>query len=496
MPLENNNAIENAYANFLQRYPDYASTSLLDELRQSDYSRLEALDQVYLDYTGGSLYAESQVRQHMQLLNTHVFGNPHSHNPTSQAMTALVERARAFVLRYFNASPEEYTAIFTANASGALKLVGESYPFGPGSRYVLTFDNHNSVNGIREFARAKGAEVEYIPVVAPELRLDRQTLEAALERLDPARPNLFAYPAQSNFSGVQHPLAYIDFARQRGWDVLLDCAAFAPTNALDISALQPDFAVFSFYKIFGFPTGLGCLLVRKNKLARLRRPWFAGGTITIASVQGNGHYLLDNEAAFEDGTVDYLNIPAVEAGLRYVQQVGIETIHTRVMCLAGWLLEQLSALQHANGRRMMQIYGPQTTEQRGATITISLLDVDGAVIDDHRVEELANTANISLRTGCFCNPGAGEIAHELTAGEMVTFFEAGERISFQELRRRMQANFSKSVSAVRISLGIASNFSDVYRLVQFLRGFLDRTTAEIGIATYDRVDEFAKRDSA
>ena len=73
------------------------------------------------------------------------------------AMTQLVEHARAFVLEFFNASPDEYTVIFTPNASGALKLVGEAYPFAPGDQYLLTFDNHNSVNGIREFARARGA---------------------------------------------------------------------------------------------------------------------------------------------------------------------------------------------------------------------------------------------------------------------------------------------------------------------------------------------------
>jgi molybdenum cofactor sulfurtransferase len=87
----------------------------------------------------------------------------------------------------------------------------------------------------------------------------------------------------------------------------------------------------SFYKMFGYPTGLGCLLVRRETLAKLRRPWFAGGTITIASVQGDGHYYADAEAAFEDGTVDYLNIPAVEIGLRHIDKIGIDHIHDRVL---------------------------------------------------------------------------------------------------------------------------------------------------------------------
>src|SRR5437870_5397380 len=106
--------------------------------------------------------AEPQLSDHIALLRESVFGNPHSQNPTSAAMTKLVDQARAAVLDFFGASPEEYVAIFTPNATGALRLVGEAYPFRPGDRFLLTFDNHNSVNGIREFARAHGAETTYV----------------------------------------------------------------------------------------------------------------------------------------------------------------------------------------------------------------------------------------------------------------------------------------------------------------------------------------------
>ena len=148
-----------ACAAFLAAHPAYASTAALDDLRASEYARLDATGQIYLDYTGGGLYAERQLREHLDLLSHNVFGNPHSHNPTSQAMTCLVDQARAYVLEFFNAPPGEYIAIFTQNASAALKLVGEAYPFGLGDHYLLTFDNHNSVNGIREFARQRGARI-------------------------------------------------------------------------------------------------------------------------------------------------------------------------------------------------------------------------------------------------------------------------------------------------------------------------------------------------
>src|SRR2546421_2841236 len=55
------------------------------------------------------------------------------------------------------------------------------------------------------------------------------------------------------------------------------------TNRLDLSSWHRDFVPLSFYKIFGYPTGVGCLLARKGALAKLRRPWYAGGTITLSS---------------------------------------------------------------------------------------------------------------------------------------------------------------------------------------------------------------------
>ena len=63
--------------------------------------------------------------------------------------------------------------------------------------------------------------------------------------------NLFAYPAQSNFSGVQHPLEWIAQAHARGWDVLLDCGRVRADQPARPGRWQPDFVAVSFYKMFG-----------------------------------------------------------------------------------------------------------------------------------------------------------------------------------------------------------------------------------------------------
>ena len=260
--------LSEAEADFSRRYPGFDPDGALAELRRTEYARLDEGGQVYLDYTGGGLHAVSQIEAHAELLRARVLGNPHSNSPASLASTELVERARRVVREFFNAPPDDYLCVFTANASAALRLVGESYRFAPGGTFALTADNHNSVNGIREFARRQGAEVVYVPVTPPELRLDRAAMSGVLRAAQPGARNLLAFPAQSNFSGVQHRLDLVDEAHAAGWDVLVDAAAFAPASRFDVAQVRPDFAALSFYKIMGFPTGIGCLLMRRDRVER------------------------------------------------------------------------------------------------------------------------------------------------------------------------------------------------------------------------------------
>ncbi len=471
-------------AELLAQFPEYAGTTLLDDLRRTDYGRLDAQNHAYLDYTGGGMYADSQVRAHADLITSQTLGNPHSVSLASTASTGLVERARRAVLDYFGATGD-YTAIFTLNASGALKHVGESFPFVEGSRYVLAFDNHNSVNGIREFARAKGATFDYAPLTLPDLRLDQGQLDGLLRSADRSVPNLFAFPAQSNFSGVKHPLELIDRAHASGWHVLLDAAAFVPTNRLDLRQVKPDFVTISFYKMFGYPTGVGCLLVRNSALPLLRRPWFAGGTVNFATVQGRAHILSPGEAGFEDGTLNYLSIPAVEIGLRHIERIGIDVIQTRVQSLAGWLLTRLLALRHGNGRHMVRIYGPATMKARGATLTMNFYDPEGHLVDYRRVEELAGERRISLRTGCFCNPGAGEAAEQLTESDMRAAMTAGVDMNLQKFVQLMQTRGGKAAGAIRVSFGLASNVDDAARFLAFAEDLRDQTRLTLGDVSFD-----------
>src|SRR5213075_2744513 len=123
--------------------------------------------------------------------------------------------------------------------------------------------------------------VSYVPITLPDMRVNDNELLDFLATKSKGGGHLFAYPAQSNFSGVQHPLEWIEQAQAQGWDVLVDAASFAPTNVLDLARWHPEFVTLSFYKMFGYPTGVGALIARVDALRKLQRPWFAGGTITV-----------------------------------------------------------------------------------------------------------------------------------------------------------------------------------------------------------------------
>ena len=455
------------------------STVDLDELRAHDFGYLDAEGHTYLDYTGAGLAPSSLVLASAARITRGVYGNPHSESPAARASGDLLAEARAAVLRHFSADPAEYTVVFTANATAALRLIGESYPFARGSRLVMLLDNHNSVNGLREYARAAGARTEYVPVHGQDLAVDEERLHTALTARG-RRRGLLAYPAQSNFTGVRHSLDWIATAREHGYDVLLDAAAFVPANPLDLSRFHPDFTVVSWYKVFGYPTGIGSLIVRREALARLRRPWFSGGTIYAASAQAQWHVLADGEAAFEDGTVNFLSIPDITAGLEWIDAIGMDRVHDHVARLTGQLLTGIAKLRHSDGSPMARVYGPTDTgPARGGTVALNLLGADGRVIDERIVAQDSTERRISLRFGCFCNPGAGEAAFALPLRSL----RSAARTPMRSLEEYLDLLGLPSAGAVRVSVGVSSQPRDVDTFLDFVADtYRDRVPTAAGLA--------------
>uniref|UniRef100_A0ACB8FTG6 Uncharacterized protein n=1 Tax=Sphaerodactylus townsendi TaxID=933632 RepID=A0ACB8FTG6_9SAUR len=208
---------------------------------------------------------------------------------------------QCLLLQHFNTTVEDYTVIFTSGCTAALKLVAEAFPWVPGSQkepgswFCYLSDSHTSVVGMRGITAA--LNVSSVSVKPAEMM--SRTTDSRAEELDGQTPLLFSYPAQSNFSGTKYPLAWIEEIKSGKlrpvrvpgrWFVLLDAASYVSTSPLDLSAHPADFVPLSFYKMFGFPTGLGALLVKNECASRLRKTYFGGGT-AAAYLAGEDFYL-------------------------------------------------------------------------------------------------------------------------------------------------------------------------------------------------------------
>ena len=431
-------------------------------LRTKEFAILDEQKQTYLDFTGGNLSPRSLLDKHCHTLQTKVMGNPHSTNPTSQTSTHLVEETRQKILTYFNAT--DYYCVFTQNASAALKIIGESYPFDEKSHFLILSDNHNSVNGIREFCTKKKGTVRYIPVEYRDLQIHPPYLDDLLIKTPKHHHNLFAFPAQSNVSGVKHDLGWIKKAQDHGFDVLLDAAAFVPSNKLDLSVHKPEFVSVSFYKMFGFPTGIGCLLIKKSVFQKLIKPWFAGGTVSLVSVIHPNRFLANNHERFEDGTLNYQMIPAVKNGLEWLESIGIQTIQARVQSLGEYLANGLKTLQHSNGTPVVKIFGPETFSHRGGNLIMNFYDNKGNHFPLEWIEQKANKALLSIRYGCFCNPGIDEINNAIGSEEISNYFMSHDQGDYYDMIRYL----GKMRGAVRVSVGVATVQKDLDAFIELV----------------------------
>jgi len=434
-------------------------------LRASEFARLDTAGIAYLDYAASALYGASQARAHGDRLTCGIFGNPHSEHLASHNSAAAQAAARAATLAFFDADPNIYDVCFTGNATAAIKLVAESYPFSLRRGLILSADNHNSVNGMWEFAKRAQAPVSVLPLDA-QLRLDRGSanLRASVERQG---EGLFAFPQQSNFSGVLHDLSLIEEAKALGCDVLVDAAAAGPSGALSLRKHSADFVVCSFYKLFGLPTGVGALIAKKSALGRLRRPWFSGGTVEFVSVAHERHALKPGHEGFEDGTPNFLDLAAIESGFAFLARMPRQCLRAHIQSHVRRFLALAAALQHRNGGPRVRLYGPLNMEQRGGIVAFNILRNDGSVLPYEHVERLAREHGVAIRGGCFCNPGAAEKAFGFDA------------IGVERCLDKLEGNFSieafrtctgraATVGALRLSVGAPTTHEDIERALALI----------------------------
>ena len=233
------------------------------------------------------------------------------------------------VARHFHTTLDKHHVIFTSGATGALKLLAENFHFDSESKFLFLEDSHTSVVGIREAAKKEGSsfkcvsESEFEAMLFDDakvcngiencLKVREHNLNEQFNKVNSGDngtkrcqvSHLFSYPAMSNFCGRKYPLSWVPLIKQghlsscpaknEKWYVLLDVASYIGTNDLNLGKTEADFIAISFYKIFGFPTGVGALIIRADSVASLKsRCYYGGGTVS-STISRIDHHVLKEE---------------------------------------------------------------------------------------------------------------------------------------------------------------------------------------------------------
>ncbi|KAF5477378.1 hypothetical protein F2P56_004025 [Juglans regia] len=476
-------------------YPNGPKT--IDEIRATEFKRLNGL--VYLDHAGATLYSELQMEAVFKDLATNVYGNPHSQSDSSFATCDIVREARQQVLDYFNASPKDYKCIFTSGATAALKLVGEAFPWSHQSCFMYTMENHNSVLGIREYALSHGSAAFAIDIeesmdheVSRGNLMSVKVSQHQIQRRNEARffekeptggaYNLFAFPSECNFSGLRFSLDLVKIIKEDSerilegspfcsgrWMVLIDAAKGCATQTLDLSKHPADFVVISFYKLFGYPTGLGALIARNDAAKLLKKTYFSGGTVAASIADTDFIKRREEiEELFEDGTTSFLSIASIRHGFKMLNSLTTPSISRHTTSLTTYMRKMLLALKHENGANVCTLYRSDNVKVVchgwGPIISFNLRRPDGSWFGYREVEKLASLSQIQLRTGCFCNPGACAKYLGLSHSDLLSNIEAGH-VCWDDY----DVVNGKPAGAVRVSFGYMSTYEDAKKFIDFVR---------------------------
>lgn len=447
-----------------------------------------------------------------------IYGNPHSSetSPSSaRTITKLNDIRRRILVNLFGNGNEnqisDYELVFTKNATGALQLVGQIVDCD--EFWYLRDSSHTSVIGMREIFKKKTngrCKIRTVGVEEVEAILNESTVSSASlieESLPGAFPSsnhtndpknnktiLFSYPVQCNFSGKRFPLSWCHQfrqlnnsgkSRQRYW-TLLDASSFLTTSSLNIqdnekNATKPDFMVLSFYKIFGYPTSLGALLVKKDMIPHLApKGYFGGGTVAGVGIDENNTWVKfrnDFVSKYEDGTVPFLEILALGHAMEYVEKSigGWDVIRSHSLSVARFCYEGMellndlsrqladSPISHWNETEFVELFSskcsPLKPALQGPIITFNMSNIGTTVTEFAR---LASVYGIHLRVGCFCNPGACAKALNLTDEEIRKGVEQGHVCSGEESHDGVRRG------AIRLSFSWMNSLDDVGEFLTFM----------------------------
>ncbi len=310
----------------------------------------------------------------------------------SQEASTLYEESRSRVAQFIGAFADE--VVFVRNTTEAINLVAQGLRLSPDDLVVGTLDAHHSqLLPWRRVARLELTAVDRQGLV------DRDHYEALLRK----QPKVVALSHCSNVTGAYIPLEdMIRAAKARDAIVVVDAAQSVGHRRLDVASLGADFLAFSSHKMMG-PTGVGVLYGRRDRLEQLDPLLLGGGTVDWVDL--HGHTLRRVPHRFEAGTPDIAGVIGLGAAIRYLEQLGLETIDAHDRELAAALREG------ARQRPYLDVIGP--TQEVDKTAILSLR-IPGVTRLDDVAQLLSDAHGIMCRTGHHC---AQPLVDHFTADE-------------------------------------------------------------------------------
>ncbi|MBZ5496964.1 MAG: aminotransferase class V-fold PLP-dependent enzyme [Acidobacteriia bacterium] len=246
----------------------------------------------------------------------------------------LLDNTRRLLTRFFSGG--DYNRLcFTYNATDALNLI----IFGmlaEGSHAITTTLEHNSVlRPLYHLWKYGGVEVDYVP-------FDGSGFVDPCEIRRRFRPEtrLVIVNHGSNVIGTVQPIREIGrHCREHGIPFAVDASQTAGHLAIDVRNDNVDVLAFTGHKSLLGPTGIGGVYIGEGINIRQTR---AGGTGVRSAER---LHLEDYPFRLEYGTPNILGAAGLHAGVSWIQEKGIGTLHKQEMALAARLREGLAEIE-------------------------------------------------------------------------------------------------------------------------------------------------------
>ncbi len=340
---------------------------------------------VYLDNTATS-QTPAEVVDSIRYFYEHTKANVHRGVHTlSQEATALQEKSRIRVRDFINARSEE-EIIFTRGTTEAINLVAASYGgafFRDGDEIILTVMEHHANIVPWQLLQARHNIRLRVVGIDSQGRLDLDQYKSLFNE----RTVFASFCHVSNVLGTVNPVEeMVKIAHSHGVPVLIDGAQASPHLNLDVKALGADFYAFSSHKMYG-PTGVGVLYGRKEILEKM--PPYQGGGEMIKHVSFKETTFADLPFKFEAGTPDFIDIAAFGKALDFIEEVGMDNIHSHEQELLDYCTARMKEIPN------MRIFG--NAPDKAAVISFLVGD-----IHPYDLGLLLDKMGIAVRTGHHC----------------------------------------------------------------------------------------------